>query len=487
MRIQFLIFSLIVITLSQACSERSNIIMPGNDTGISVSSSDTGLMSVFKWAVNTSASYVGNPGDPVGPWYEAALPGREAFCIRDVSHQCIAAEILGYSGQNKNMFRKFVENISSSRDYCSFWEINRYNKPAPVDYSSDSDFWYNLNANFDIIDACFKLYKWTGDSTYISDPSFGRFFRLTMNEYISRWQLSPDSIMARPPLMNLRKGTVKYRFARGIPSYDEGQENMCVSGDLLGMIANAASVYSSILKLQGSLREAGHYDELASRYRRLIDSLWWDNSVSAYHGFFMSDRKFYPGGTGQSEFLLWYGVISDPDRIRKSLADLKNSQVEVLSYLPELFSRYGYYTEARDFIEKIYTDKRREYPEASSGVIEGIVRGMAGVEPDAASGIIRTCSRLPDEKGWIQVVNIPVFSGIVAVRHEGINQSTFLLISGKQAVWRAMFRGSYTTITAGGHEYSAVSQTDLQGNVFGYADIPVKQGMQYTATASGKK
>lgn len=43
--------------------------------------------------------------------YEAALPGREAFCIRDVSHQCLGAEILGQGKQNLNMLRKFVGNM----------------------------------------------------------------------------------------------------------------------------------------------------------------------------------------------------------------------------------------------------------------------------------------------------------------------------------------------------------------------------------------
>ena len=73
---------------------------------------------------------MGKDSDPVGPWYEAALPGREAFCIRDVSHQCIGAEILGQGKQNLNMLRKFVENISEAKDFCSYWEINRHNLPA---------------------------------------------------------------------------------------------------------------------------------------------------------------------------------------------------------------------------------------------------------------------------------------------------------------------------------------------------------------------
>jgi hypothetical protein len=192
-------------------------------------------VNIFNWAQKTSNGYIGDDNDPVGPWYEAALPKREAFCIRDVSHQSIGTEILWQGKQNLNMFRKFVENISESKDWCSYWEINRYNLPAPVDYASDEDFWYNLNANFDIIDACYKLYEWTGNKTYLTDPAFDRFFRLTLHEYVEKWQLQPDRIMDRQAFMNLRPGTVKYRYARGIPSYDEQQEEISVSGDLVGM------------------------------------------------------------------------------------------------------------------------------------------------------------------------------------------------------------------------------------------------------------
>ena len=50
-------------------------------------------------------------GDPVGLWYEAALPGRRAFCMRDVSHQVAGAQALGLSSYTHNMLRHFAENI----------------------------------------------------------------------------------------------------------------------------------------------------------------------------------------------------------------------------------------------------------------------------------------------------------------------------------------------------------------------------------------
>src|SRR5438045_3324675 len=70
---------------------------------ITFSTSDKKIQQAFDWASAMALKYRGNPKDKVGPWYEAALPSREAFCMRDVSHQSIAAEILGMSAENENM------------------------------------------------------------------------------------------------------------------------------------------------------------------------------------------------------------------------------------------------------------------------------------------------------------------------------------------------------------------------------------------------
>jgi hypothetical protein len=478
------LIALTCVAVSSCRRDSSNDLLSADESNIRVASSDTLLVSIFNWARETSEGYVGDDSDPVGPWYEAALPGREAFCIRDVSHQCIGAEILRQGKQNLNMFRKFVENISEEKDYCSYWEINRYNKPAPVDYASDDDFWYNLNANFDIIDACYKLYEWTGNETYLTDPVFDRFFRLTLNQYVERWQLQPGRIMDRPAFMNIRPTTVRYRFARGIPSYDEQQDDISVSGDLIGMVYNGFMTYAKILKVTVRVEMSGHYEEIAGQYRQLIDSLWWDKENNTYFGFYRkTDGKFYPGGISNSEFLLWYQVITDPVRIGKSMLELQNSQVEVLSYLPMLFYRYGYNQYAFDFLKRIYYDKRRLYPEAASGAIEGIVRGMMGVEPSASENRITTCPRLIPETNWITVENISVFSGLISVSHESSGKTRFANKSEKEITWRAAFQGAFREIIFNGKAMPAEQFSDARGNIHSYVDVKVKAKSQYEAEA----
>lgn len=87
--------------------------------GVTFKSTDAALQTAFVRAKEMALSYKGKPADPVGPWYESALPPRSAFCMRDVAHQSIGGEILGLNKENKNMFRLFVNNISESKDWCS--------------------------------------------------------------------------------------------------------------------------------------------------------------------------------------------------------------------------------------------------------------------------------------------------------------------------------------------------------------------------------
>ena len=95
---------------------------------VNFTSSDKDMERAFNWAKEMALHYKGDNNDPVGYWYEAALPSRFAFCMRDVSHQSIGAEILGLSKENLNMFSLFAKNISASKDWCSYWEINKMGK-----------------------------------------------------------------------------------------------------------------------------------------------------------------------------------------------------------------------------------------------------------------------------------------------------------------------------------------------------------------------
>lgn len=448
-------------------------LLSAKSDGVRLTSSDAALVSAFDWARSSALRHVGADTDPVGPWYEAALPGREAFCIRDVSHQCLGAEVLGLARHNQNMLGRFVAGIAESRDYCSFWEINRHNLPAPVDYASDDDFWYNLPANFDIVDACYRLYQWTGNRTYLEGEAFDRFFRLTLNEYLDRWQLRPQAVMSRPGLLNLRPTTVRFRKTRGLPSYDEGQGELRLGSDLLAVMANACRAYAAMLQVRGQADRAEPYLGLAAGYRRLLDTTWWDEAGQAYYAFGTTDGRFYHGGVANSEFLLWYHAIEDPARIQQALSAIRNTQVEVLSYLPSLGWRYGQDEDAYRWLLLLPQDPRRDYPEASYAAVEAMTSGLMGLEPAAAEGVIRTCPRLTRATAWAAIENVPTLGGLVSVGHLSTTATRFANKSDQPVRWRAMFRGAPATIDVDGRAEPATRWVDAVGNVHVYVDVQV--------------
>ena len=89
------------------------------DARITFSSDDQALVNGFEWAKTQAMAYIFRGNDPVGHGYEAALPKREAFCMRDVSHQLVGTQLLGLAGISKNLLTKFASAINkktASRD-----------------------------------------------------------------------------------------------------------------------------------------------------------------------------------------------------------------------------------------------------------------------------------------------------------------------------------------------------------------------------------
>lgn len=440
---------------------------------LSISSDDTTLVTVFQWASNTSKNYVGNDLDPVGPWYEAALPGREAFCMRDISHQCIGEEINNHGRQNLNMFTRFVENISEEKDFCTYWEISKDNLPASVDYENDEDFWYNLNANFDLLDACYRLYLWTGNPQYVEDPRFFNFYRLTCGEYIKRWQLSADSIMYREGIMNVRGDENKKRFkgVRGLPSYEESVPNLKVTGDLLASIFRGLNSYASILSLHGEKYEASKIRRKAEDYIQLYDSLWWNPKTKNYFAYCLDDGTFKEGGT--NIFPLWFGFVHSPERIESiiRLMETKETNVEIMSYCPLLFYRYGKAEQAYTFIQKLFQNERCDYPEVSSALLESIVCGTAGLQVKADENKIVTYPQLTKQTSWLAIENIPVLTGKISLIHYSNYKTAIVNKTDKSFIWRAVFPGKLKQISESGRALKLFVQKDALGNVSTYAEI----------------
>jgi hypothetical protein len=457
----------------------------GVQAQITFESNNTKLNSAFDWAKNKALSLSHDGSDPVGYWYEAALPNREAFCMRDVSHQTIGASILGLNKHNLNMFKKFASNISVEKDYCSYWEINRYDKPAPVDYETDKDFWYNLPANFDVVYNAWRLYQWTGDKTYLNDPVFKNFYALSMKEYVEHWELGYDKVVQRKRNMH-NNSAERFKTQRGIPTYNEGGRGETKLGiDLTASMVAAYKAYSKILALNGNMAEAKIYLNKAKREKQFLNEYWWDKNKKEYKSVQYVDKSFdyFMIGDDQAflHYILYFDAIDDQVKISGLAKQYKENYekliIEIKSYLPIIFYENGYSNLATKMIIDFCApeNERRDYPENSFTVIEHITRGLMGVQADAVKNTVATLPRLDKKDDWAEIKELSVLSNTIAVKHSGAYATTFKNITGTSLKWKACIPGNYKFLFINGIKQKCKIDFD-HGKPFSYILTEVKEG-----------
>jgi hypothetical protein len=506
-------------TAAQAREARPEELTPGSsENQLELSTSDGNLAAAFAWARHQAPAYAFS-GDPVGDWYEAALPGREAFCMRDVSHQAMGAHALGLAPHTRNMLGKFAANISDSKDWCSYWEINRYGRPAPVDYQNDARFWYDLPANFDVLDACYRMYLWTGDLRYVEDPQFLVFYDRTVSDYVERWALGLDRVMKRERIMNIRgefNPRDKFQISRGIPGYEEGQKNYAVGIDLLAAQYAAYRAYSRIQGLRGNFESAGVYASKARALREFVNRTWFDSKTNHFYALLDENHQLQ----GQSAIdVLYYGIGEDGPKAQAALNDLAaaikanpSGQVELESHYAEVLYRYGMpdlaYAEIMDLARK--GRERQEYPEVSFSVVGAIVTGLMGINIQAPSPeqsalewdfvgaaavtrdalqlgiappvawnyvevVIKSLPSLANPTAWAEIRNVPIRANKISVRHDGNGKTTLTNESGPALIWHASFRGAYSTLLVNGRPVKASSEKEALG-LASFVELPVGPG-----------
>jgi hypothetical protein len=460
-------------------------------SGLSLDSSDVRLVHAFEWAKRQALAYAFE-GDPVGRWYEAALPGREAFCMRDVAHQAMGAHALGLAPYTANMLRRFAQNISESRDWCSYWEINRYNHPAPVDYKNDGEFWYCLPANYDVLDCCYRMYLWTGDPTYIDDPVFLNFYDRTVTDYEERWSLDSAHVMKRRRLMNIRGEFApddKFQFFRGIPSYQESDQGFVLGVDLLATQYAAYLGYAGIQDRRRNDRLAHTYAEKASAVKALINSTWWNEKEKQFYS--RLNKNYQLEGRDISA-VLYRNAASDGSKLQSAVDNLiahiksvSSSAVEGESHNPEILYRYGVpdlaYSQITDLTRE--NRERRDYPEVSYSVVGAIVTGLMGITVDArwyalsnrGDFVDRMIKTLPGlgNISWVELRNLPIRSNELTIRHEGTGKTVLRNQKGPTLIWRAAFPGAFTSLQVNGRPIRAQQERGPRSGELSYVDLPV--------------
>lgn len=469
-------------------------------SSLQLSSSDTRLTEAFNWAKQQALAYVFD-NDPVGPWYEASLPGRRAFCMRDLSHQAAGAQALGLSEYTHNMLHRFAENISASRDWCSYWEIDYRNLPAPADYKNDREFWYNLPANFDVLDTCYRMYLWTGDKTYIEDPVFLNFYNHTVTDYVSRWDLSVNRIMTR------KNNAAPPPFFRGDPSYEESRFDISLGVDLLATQYAGYRSFAAIQAIRGNKEEAEMYARSASEVKSLVNSKWWNPSGKYFYSYLDINRSLH-GRAGAD--LLYRDAADDGPQTQGAFNTLLDEQrnepasaVEPRSHYAEILYRYGNpdaaYAEMMDLTRT--GRERKEYPEVSYSVLGAIVDGLMGINvkpagrvvPDPVERnpiehadhavpasrfetVVETLPQLTAKTSWAEIANMPVQDTLITVKEEQ-NRKTTLTNRGKTAlIWQAAFPGSFRTLLVNGKPLKAHSELRHSNRTVTWVRVPVQAG-----------
>ena len=462
--------------LAQLITGQSHVLpmAGGLDSKLDLSSSSDKLAEVFHWARSQAMAYAFDEGDPVGPWYEAVEPGREGFCIRDTCHQALGAQALGLARFNLNMLRKFAENISDSRDWCSYWEIDRYNRPAPVDYENDAAFWYNLPANFDLVDCCFRMYVWTGDRTYVEDPVFLNFYERTVNDYVERWGLGVDEIMSRPRLLNMRgiyDPKKKFPPARGIPGYNEGEHEYVVGFDVLATERAAYLAYAHIQQVRGNAEQAQEFLQKAAALEALMENKWWNKEGQCFYQRLTANHELEGCGPKRADNLP--GI----DWRRDVSADAGGSPREATS--DEEVARLLDLSHAR-----------LEYPEVSFSRIGDLVTDLMGVTLEFRSPLeaavdggwvevtVRTLPGLGTAIAWAEMRNLPIRACEVTVRHEGTQRTTFTNERGPALIWRAAFAGRQEKLFVNGQPMAASVETAEGGQAMSSVRVAVGAGGQ---------
>jgi hypothetical protein len=427
-------------------------------------SSDKKLVQAFQWAKSQALTYAHEGSDPVGPWYEAALPGRNSFCMRDVSHQTTGAAALGLYPANLNMLERFAVAVSPGRDWAGYWEIDKLGNPSAADYLSDNDFWYNLPANFDLLDSIVRMWRWTGDNTYLNGPSFQRFFESTATAYVNAWDLQPDTILKRPRLMNQHLSKGKFVQSRGIPSYTEGENNFNLGTDLLSAEYRAFESLRFVAISRHEVSLAQQYANTANKILHLIENMAWSEKDHHFVGFFSQDGSTHGSGDAM---VLYFGATKDSDRIRAALSHiesaeyLKNIGIEEESYLAQTFYRFGEIEAAYESIMDLTRpDKsRREYPEVSFSVIGAIVMGMMGIEVvddgNSERPLLHSISRLLKNSDSANLTGVRIRENLVDLEHGGDRRSTLTNRSGPTLHWQAAFSGKVPFLIVNGHPVRA--------------------------------
>ncbi|HET6294006.1 MAG TPA: NPCBM/NEW2 domain-containing protein [Kribbella sp.] len=481
---------------------------------IVIASSNNELVEAFNWAKWRARQHVQTgkhgPIDVEGPVppdakqadyipsYWAGYAHRTAFYIRDYAHQSSGAHLLGLDEENRSMLEAYAATSTEARDWFPLWALNFDGSPYFVDNPSDSYFVREVPAVFELVDKAAEQYRWTGDTSYLDDPTLWNFYTKAVTEFITRHdQQLPNGVA---------EGTGKGIWY-GAASYNERSDHQMIeAGDGIAAQYQAFRGYAELARARGDKSIAKQFEKRAGELLEYFNTDWgvapgaWEYARGRN-----PDGSQVAGWGQENSMFMAYDDIIDPksrktddflDYMYQMYSERPRSNIESSTYVPDVLFAYGRSEQGwawmKDIIgaldephEVVQQGTNGDYPEVPFTLVSQTVEGLAGVVPDAPSHAVSTLSRLPEDIGWLDLDHIMVGAHDINVRHDGSTKTTVTHNAGPRPLKTTIsFYGGYSKINVNGKKVTA-DHALQRGKSVSSVTVTVPPSGHVTAEAMG--
>jgi hypothetical protein len=481
---------------------------------IVIASSNNELVDTFNWAKWRARQHVqtgkNGPIDVEGPIppdakkadyipsYWAGYAHRTAFYIRDYAHQSSGAHLLGLDEENRSMMKAYAATSTEARNWYPLWALNFDGSPYFVDYPSESYFVREVPAVFELIDKAAEQYRWTGDTSYLEDPTLWKFYSKAVNEFIALHDKQLPNGVAEGTGRGIWYGAASYN--------ERSDHQMIEAGDGIAAQYQAFRGYAELARARGDKSIAKQFTTRADELFKYFNTDW-----GVAPGSWEYARGRNPDGTqvvgwGQeNSMFMAYDDIIDPnsrktddflDYLYQKYSEGRPPNIESSTYVPDVLFAYGRSEQGwawmTDIIgaldephEVVQQGTNGDYPEVPFTLVSQTVEGLAGVVPDAPSHAVSTLSRLPQDIGWLDLDHIMVGAHDVNVRHDGTTKTTVKHNAGPKLLKTTIsFYGGYATINVNGKKVTA-DHALQRGKSVSSVTVTIPPGGHVTAEAIG--
>ncbi|MFF2274792.1 hypothetical protein [Agromyces sp. NPDC058126] len=439
-------------------------------SALRIETDDAALAELFAWATSTARRFVVEAGTtgPLDvseatpppylqavyrPAYHAGYLFRSGYYLRDFAHQAVGAQLLGLGRENRAMLDSFIRTATPEHGGWPVWALNFDGvTPLAIDYHGPDRFVRELPAAFELVELVHVLYRWTGDRTLGGHRAH---WRRTLGEFVAgRDALRPNGV-AEAGGPGIFDGAASYNERPG--SY------LLEAGDGIGAqyaaLRHAAALEAALGDEEGAGRFAGAAEALAAeftaRWGRVpgVGEPGDRDATSATHADEPAARPtgsafdglvsaWLADGRPVAEWLreaTWFlplkGLLTEDDsrcdavldEIDAACRDARApSNIEALSYLPDVFLRHGRADAAYAWMREIHARRDElhevpqqgangDYPELAFALVGQIVAGLLGLEPDAGTRRIATRPTLPASVRRLVASGVPFGRGTLDI------------------------------------------------------------------------